>query len=606
MNQEDLEPALPASFSIETAIDSPSPTPFSLVYQVSMSQPESHLFEITLSVGGWKQSTLELIMPVWTPGSYLVREYSRHLQDFAARGKASLSWRKVQKNRWQIDTQGTSEIKVSYRIFANELTVRTNHLDETHGYFNGAALFLYVPGFEKQPIQVEIVLPRSDWRIVTPLPSVPGHPNTFEAKDFDTLVDSPFEIGHHEIYSFEAMGKPHKLAIWGQGNIDPDRIIQDTQKIIQVEAELFGGLPYDRYLFLLHLTSNSFGGLEHKDSCSLIYARMGFRAKDKYDRFMQLVAHEFFHLWNVKRIRPKGLEVFDYDRENYTQSLWFSEGTTSFYDLILPYRAGIYDAKTYLKSLGQEITRYLMTPGRLVQPLSESSFDAWIKLYRPDANSANSQISYYLKGEMVTLLLDLGIRIKHSNGRSFDDVMRQMWKQFGQDEIGFMPEQLKATIESVAGFDLTDFFDRYINGGTEELPFDEYLSGFGLRLQSNSEGDRPPHFGVTVKTEHGREMIKFVEFGSPAQQAGIDAGDELLAIDGLRVSADQINDRLKDYQPGDTIEVAVFHQDDLRVRSVVLTAPRPNHYQVLAIEQPSRTQQHNFQGWLGVPLTAIA
>ncbi len=605
MNQEDVDLASLVDLSVETPIAAPKR--FSLSYQVSMSQPASHLFEVTLWVRGWKQPQLELRMPVWTPGSYLVREYSRHLQDFAACGaEAALSWRKVQKNHWQIDTPKTSEIVVSYRIFANELTVRTNHLDETHGYFNGAALFLYVPGFENQGMQVEIVLPRSDWRIATPLKSVPGRPNTFDAKDLDTLIDSPFEIGHHEIYPFEAMGKPHQLAIWGQGNVDPDRVIHDTQKIIQVEAELFGGLPYDRYLFLLHLTSSGFGGLEHKDSCSLIYSRLGFRDKDRYDRFMQLVAHEFFHLWNVKRIRPKGLETFDYEQENYTPSLWFSEGTTSFYDLILPYRAGIYDAKTYLKALSQEITRYLMTPGRLVQPLSESSFDAWIKLYRPDANSANSQISYYLKGEMATLLLDLAIRIRHSNERSFDDVMRQMWQQFGRAEIGFMPEQLKTTIEAVAGFDLTDFFDRYIDGGTEELPFDEYLAGFGLRLQSNREtGDRPPHLGVTVKTEHGREMIKFVEFGSPAQQAGINAGDEWLAINGWRTSAEQIPDRLKDYQPGDTIEVAVFHQDELRVRSVTLAAPQPNQYQILAIGQPSAVQQRNFQGWLGVPLSMI-
>ena len=611
MNQEDLELITsPVSPFMETSIESPQPCyslPITFAYQVAMSQPESHLFEVTLEVLGWAQPTLELRMPVWTPGSYLVREYSRHLQDFAASGdKKALPWRKVRKNYWHIDTQGQSKIVVRYRIFANELTVRTNHLDKTHGYFNGAALFLYVPGFEKQPIQIKIVPPRSDWHTLTTLPSVPGKENTFEATDFDTLVDSPFEIGHHEIYPFEAIGKPHKLAIWGRGTVDCDRLIHDTKKIIQVEADLFGGLPYDRYLFLLHLTSNGFGGLEHKDSCSLIYSRTGFRAKDKYDRFMQLVAHEFLHLWNVKRIRPKGLEVFDYEGENYTPSLWFSEGTTSFYDLILPYRAGIYDAKTYLKSLSQEITRYLMTPGRLVQPLSESSFDAWIKLYRPDANSANSQISYYLKGEMVTLLLDLGIRIKHGNQRSFDDVMRQMWKQFGKDEIGFTPEQLKATIESVAGFDLTDFFDRYIDGGTEELPFDEYLAGFGLRLQSNGEnGDRPPHLGVTVKTEHGREMIKFVEVDSPAQRAGMSAGNELLAIDGLRVGADQLNDRLKDYQADDVIEAAFFDQDELQVRSVTLLEPRPSQYQVVAIENPSSIQQQNFQNWLGVPLTAV-
>ncbi|MBC7823234.1 MAG: M61 family metallopeptidase, partial [Candidatus Parcubacteria bacterium] len=314
---------------METSIESPQPCyslPITFAYQVAMSQPESHLFEVTLEVLGWAQPTLELRMPVWTPGSYLVREYSRHLQDFAASGdKKALPWRKVRKNYWHIDTQGQSKIVVRYRIFANELTVRTNHLDKTHGYFNGAALFLYVPGFEKQPIQIKIVPPRSDWHTLTTLPSVPGKENTFEATDFDTLVDSPFEIGHHEIYPFEAIGKPHKLAIWGRGTVDCDRLIHDTQKIIQVEADLFEGLPYDRYLFLLHLTSNGFGGLEHKDSCSLIYSRTGFRAKDKYDRFMQLVAHEFFHLWNVKRIRPKGLEVFDYEGENYTPSLWFSE-----------------------------------------------------------------------------------------------------------------------------------------------------------------------------------------------------------------------------------------------------------------------------------------
>jgi predicted metalloprotease with PDZ domain len=588
-----LEQELNRVPSVATPTHSAHPPKLNICYQVAMPRPESHLFEVTLRIEGWQQPTLDLKMPVWTPGSYLVREYSRHLQDF----EATLDWRKVEKNHWQIETQGESTITIRYRIFANELTVRTNQLNVSHGYFNGAALFFYVPGFEQEPMQIEIV-PPANWQVTTPLPIVPGKPNTFEAIDFDTLVDSPFEIGTHQIYSFEALGKPHQWAIWGQGNVQIDRLIEDTQKIIQVEADLFGGLPYARYLFLLHLTANSFGGLEHKDSCSLIYSRLGFRAKDQYDRLMQLVAHEFFHLWNVKRIRPKGLEVFDYEGENYTSSLWFSEGTTSYYDLMIPLRAGIYDAKTYLSALSQGISRYLTTPGRLVQPLSESSFDAWIKLYRPDANSANSQISYYLKGEMVTLLLDLAIRIRHNNQRSFDHVMRQMWEQFGKDEIGFTPEQLKSVIESVAGFDLTNFFDRYLDG-TEELPFDEYLSGFGLRLQSNIKNGLPPHIGMTVRSEQGRSLIKLVEANSPAQTAGIEIGDELLAIDGLRVNAEQFNDRLKDYSSGDAIEVTLFHQDELRICQVKLVQPRPTQYQVVAIDQPSKTQQRNLKGWLG-------
>ncbi len=579
------------------SLSSISPT---INYQVAMPQPESHLFEVTLHLENWQSSILDLKMPVWTPGSYLVREYAKHLQDFSAEAGENLPWRKLSKNHWQV-TSATDTITVRYRVFAHELSVRTNHLDATHGYFNGAALFLRIPGFEKQPIQITIVPPQPEWHVTTPLPTISGQADTFQASDFDTLVDSFFEIGCHEVHSFEVLGKSHELAIWGKGNADPAKMIPDIQKIIQIEAQLFDGLPYDHYVFLLHLSSQNNGGLEHKYACSLNYPRFGFRARDKYDRFMQLVAHEFFHLWNVKRIRPKALEVFDYDQENYTPSLWFSEGTTSYYDLVIPYRAGIYNVKSFLNNLSKEITRFQTTPGRLVQPLSESSFDAWIKLYRPDANSGNSQISYYLKGEMVSLLLDLLIRQR--NGRSLDDVMRLMWQQFGQAEIGFTPEQLQQVIESVAGINLDDFFRRYVDG-TEELPFNQYLEPFGLQLIGEDE-DAAPTLGVKVQTENGREVIKFVEMGTPANFAGIDAGDELLAIDGIRVQSQQLSDRLKDYQPGDTIQATVFHQEELRTYPVTLASPRPTRYQVIPLENPSSMQEENFAGWLGVSLSTL-
>ncbi len=571
-------------------------------YHVAMPQPETHLFEVTLQVSGWQADVLDLKMPVWTPGSYLVREYSRLLQDFEV--EDNLTWQKLGKNHWQIQTMGVSVVTVHYRMYANELTVRTNHLDATHGYFNGAAQFFFVPGFEHSPIQLTVVPPSSDWQIATTLPLVAGQPNTFEAVDFDMLVDCPVEVGLHDRLEFEVLGKPHQYVIWGVGNYEQTRLLDDTRRIIEAEAALFGGLPYDRYLFLLHLSAQGFGGLEHKDCCTLNYSRFNFRATEKYNRFMQLVAHEFFHLWNVKRIRPAALEVFDYEAENYTPSLWFSEGSTSFYDLAIPFRAGLYDARTYLRGLSKELSNFLAIPGRRVQPLSESSFDAWIKLYRRDANSNNNQISYYLKGEMVSLLLDLLIRARHENARSLDDVMRQMWQQFGRDEIGFTPDQLQQVITSVADTDLNDFFHHCLHT-TDELPFDQYLAPFGLQVKSEEVNDAPPILGMTVKSEHGRDVIKFVEAGSPAQQAGIDAGDELLAIAHLRVTADQLPERLKDYCPGDTIPLTFFHQDELRTVSVTLGDARPQVHQIGAIAQPTGEQQRLFQGWLGISLSEL-
>jgi predicted metalloprotease with PDZ domain len=566
-----------------------------LGYQIGMSQPQTHLFEVKLTVSNWGREVLDLKMPVWTPGSYLVREYSKQLQDFTAVTSTGekLVTTKISKHHWQIHTDKCTEIIIDYRMFANELTVRTNHLDATHGYFNPAALCFYIPDDRHCPIEITIIPPHPDWKVTTPLPEV--SPNIFFAADFDTLVDSPFEIGTQQVFDFTILDKPHQLVIWGEGNLDIPVAIEDIKKIVLVESQIFDGLPYEKYIFLLHLSPAGGGGLEHKHCCSLLYPRFNFQSGEKHNRFMQLVAHEFFHLWNVKRIRPIGLEKFDYDRENYTPSLWFSEGTTSYYDLLIPMRAGIYDNCECLAELSKEITRFLTTPGRSVQPLSESSFDAWIKLYRPDANSSNSQISYYLKGEMVTLLLDLLIRDRTEGLKSFDDVLVAMWEQFGKSEIGFTETHLKSIIESIANLDLTDFYDRYIHG-TEELPFDNYLAPFGVELKPIAA--TVPYLGIRVKSEHGKEVIKSVVSNSPAQLAGIDPGDELLAIDSFKITADRLNDRLQQYHSGDRVSVTVFHGDRLLTVDLTLSEPQPQQYQLQQLENTTDRQQQLFDRWM--------
>lgn len=567
-----------------------------IFYHVAL-HPAAHEFEVTVTLSQWGEGMLNFKMPVWTPGSYLVREYARHLQNLQVTGPDGepVPHRKVRKNHWQVQTPIAGTWTITYRIYADELSVRTNHLDLTHGYFNGAALFVYVVGWEDRPCQVTIAPPET-WKVSTALPSGDA-PHRFIAGDFHTLVDSPFEIGTHQIYPFTAAGKPHTLAVWGEGNFKAEPAIADITKLIETEAQFFGELPYDHYLFILHLSASGFGGLEHKNSCSLNYPRFGFQDQEKYYRFMQLVAHEFFHLWNVKRLRPQGLETFDYTQENYTPSLWFAEGVTSYYDLFFPYRAGVYDQSILLQNLGKEITRYLQTPGRLVQPLRESSFDAWIKLYRREAHSDNHQISYYLKGEMVALLLDLTIREVRANQQSLDDVLRSLWATFGKPEKGFTEADLQTHLEAAAGQPLDRRLDRWLDT-TEELPLGETLTRFGLKLLPVCD-ESLPDAGLKLAQEQGRTVVKFARLGSPGHDLGITPGDELLALNGYRITAEQWEARLRDFAPGETITLTLFHQEQLRSCDLVLAAPLPLSYTVQVDDQASEPARQLRQGWLG-------
>ncbi len=567
-----------------------------IVYQVKISDPSSHLFEVTLELENWQKDTLDLKFPVWTPGSYLVREYSKHLQNFQAHTNKGekLPFVKITKNHWQIQTLKQPKIIISYQIYANELSVRTNHLDDSHGYFNGAALFFLIVGLESEPITLKIILPQDNWHVSTTLAPLAGHKNIFIARDFDTLVDSPVEIGTQKVYDFQVLDKPHQLVIWGKGNLKIEQFLLDISKIIETQAQLFDGLPYQQYMFLLHLCANGYGGLEHRDCCSLLYSRNNLSNPEKYENLIQLVAHEFFHLWNVKRIRPKALEKFNYESENYTTSLWFSEGATSYYDILIPCWSKIYSSEICLQKLAKDINRYLNTPGRMVQSVRESSFDAWIKLYRRDANSDNSQISYYLKGEMICLVLDLLIRNRHQNKKSLNDVLKRLWREFGQTEVGFSEDQLQQIIEQVSGQDLSKFFELYLDGITE-IPFNEYLEPFGLLLKPQKMEN---YLGIKLENQLGRSVVKFVEIGSPAQLSGINPEDELLAIDGIKVTAEQLSERLKEYQGDDMIEITLFHQDELRTLGVQLGQPRPSGYELVEIQSPSQGQKQNLQGWI--------
>jgi Predicted protease with the C-terminal PDZ domain len=388
-------------------------------YTVSMTRPWTHLLEVEMRVS-WQQmpQQLELKMPVWTPGSYLIREYARHVQDFSAKSAANspLNWRKTDKNTWQIDAAGANEVVATYRVYANELTVRTNELNDEHGFWNNAGLLMFPKDELKSPSTVT-VNPYSNWKIATGLPKVSGKPNTFRAENYDILYDSPFEVSDYKEVDFTVEGKPHRIVFSGDGNYDMQRTAADVAKIVEQAYKIFGELDYNDYTFIVNLRGG--GGLEHLNSTALQYDRFGFKPESRYKNFLGLAAHEYFHNFNVKRIRPDALGPFDYEHENYTRLLWVAEGGTEYYSNLLLRRAGLITDKEYLDGKAKSIGQLMTQPGRFETSLEDASFDAWIKYYRQDENSVNNQISYYDKGEIINMLLDLTIRgIRTARNRS--------------------------------------------------------------------------------------------------------------------------------------------------------------------------------------------
>lgn len=579
-------------------------------YTVSMSQPSTHLLEVEtrLRWTGASQPTTDLVMPVWTPGSYLVREYARHVQDFAAQdgGGRALQWRKVNKNTWRIDTAGARELVTRYSVYANELTVRTNELNDRHAFWNNAALLMYPQGHLAAPSTLR-VQPYRDWKIATGLPAVAGERNTFRAENFDVLYDSPFIASDFRVAQFEVGGVPHRIVFDGEGNYDIERIRRDLQKVVEAGVEMMREIPYTNYTFIVMTHPTVAGGLEHLNSTAVIFPRFNFRTESGYRSFLTLSAHEYFHLWNVKRIRPDALGPFDYTGENYTRLLWVAEGVTDYYESLLVRRAGLMTDKDYLNLMASAVSALQNTPGRLEVSIEEASFDAWIKYYRPDENTINSTISYYDKGGIVGALLDLEIRKRSGFARSLDDVMRYLNAEFYKKNRNFTPEDFQRACELAAGASLDDFFRRYVRG-RDELDYNAAFEAVGLRLDTTggaADAGKPlvekAYLGATLAQEDDRLVIRNVPAGTPAYNQGLSASDQIVAIDGMRATRDFLNARLDEKRPGDTVTLSVFRLDQLRSFQIKLGGRIDAPYRIVPVRQPSAEQMKNYQTWLGAP-----
>jgi len=570
-------------------------------YTVSFPAPQTHYMEVAATVPTERRADVELMMAVWTPGSYLVREYERNVEGVSAAapdGRA-LTVVKSDKNRWRVTTGGAAAFTVKYRVYGHEMSVRTNWVEAGFALVNGAPTFLTLA--DRTPRAHEVVIqPATGWaKSLTALPDMPGGPHHYRAPDFDTLTDSPIVVGNPAVYEFTVDNKKHYLVNEGEGGIfDGARAAKDLEAIVREHRRMWGFLPYDRYLFL-NLITEAGGGLEHKNSSVIMASRWATRTRRAYVSWLYYASHEFFHVWNAKRLRPVELGPFDYETENHTKSLWIVEGVTEYFADLALHRAGLMTRDEYLDSLSDKIEEVQTTPGRLVQSAEMASFDAWIKYYRPDENSINTSISYYTKGSVVALLLDARVRKATNGARSLDDVMKAAYEKYAGSR-GYTADEFRVVAEQVAGVSLKAFWDHAVSG-TGELDYQEALDTLGLRFRSVAvPADRPgkPWLGINTRNDAGRLVVSQVRRDTPAIAAGLNVDDEILAIDDYRVRADRLDNRLEQYKPGDKVTLLVARREQLLRLELTLGTEPARAWRLEATPSASDAQQSSRGRWL--------
>ncbi len=598
-----------------------------LHYTISPHSRDAHLFEVTLEISQPAKGAQIVSLPRWIPGSYLMREFARHIISLSAvdsRG-AALAVEKTGMSSWRVAT-GKGATRLSYRVYAFDLSVRTAYLDQTRGFFNGSSVFLAVSGQEMHPHQVTILSGDcpNGWKVATTLPRTHGKRwgfGEFCADNYDALVDHPVELGEFDVVKFKACGVPHAVILSGRHQADLKRLARDLKAICETQIRFFGEpAPFSEYLFLTAVVGDGYGGLEHRDSTALICSRGDLPLPDDastsagYRQFLGLSSHEYFHSWNVKRIKPAAFAPYQLDKENPTRLLWAFEGLTSYYDDLMLVRSGLTDPATYLQQLGETITSVWRTPGQRWQSLEDASFDAWTKYYRQDENSPNSLVSYYTQGSLVGLALDLTIRTRTNNQKSLDTVMLALWEQFGRhwDKRG---EGISETAwERIAcdatGLDLRADFQRWLREpGVPELA--PLLATIGVEWQN-----RPPQsasdkggswveqpkagnafLGARHTTDNGQIRITHVLNDSPAEQAGLAAGDILVALDGLRLTPANLESRLQSYPVGSRVTLHRFRRDELLTSKLPI---KTNIQPTIALRLTAGKPHPILADWLGL------
>ena len=592
-----------------------------IFYAIRPASPAAHLFHVTCRVERPDPQGQRFMLPAWIPGSYMIREFARNIVRISAlAGSRRVALQKVDKHTWC--AAPAKQLELAYEVYAWDPSVRAAHVDETHGFFNGTSVFLLPIGFEHEHCAVDILPPAGaryrNWRVATALTPARGTRRhsfgTYEATDYDELIDCPVEMGDFQLGRFSAMDTPHEIVITGRvPKLDMPRLTADLAQLCETQIRMFEPrshhAPFDRYTFLTTALGDAYGGLEHRSSTALVTKREGLPfvgmtdSTEAYRNFLGLASHEYFHSWNVKRIRPAAFVPYDLSRENHTRLLWAFEGFTSYYDDLLLIRAGLLSDVQYLAGLAKTLTAVTQRSSRLKQSVADSSFDAWIKYYRQDENAPNSVVSYYQKGSLIGLAIDLSIRARTKGKRSLDDVMRLLWKQWktaGANYAGVAEDQFAQVVEQATGLSLTREIAEWTEG-TRDPDFEALLAPFGVICVRRPDVDAA-HFallGIKTTSTNLECKIAHVFDGSPAQAAGLSANDVMVALGGLRATPANLDTLLSRYATGDVVEMLAFRRDELMRFEVKLATQPPMKFSLEAEPKSARAAQQLRRRWLG-------
>ncbi|EHQ26947.1 M61 family metallopeptidase [Mucilaginibacter paludis] len=568
-------------------------------YTVTFPEAQAHYTHIEMTITGLTQGFVDVKMPVWTPGSYLVREFAKNVEGFVAEANGEkVAASKTSKNTWHIESGSASSVKISYDVYCFEVSVRTSLVDASQGFLSTSGMFMYPDGMLHEPSTLHII-PYQGWKTVsTSLEAVGGDPFTLYSPDYDTLFDSPIQVGNQDVFDFDAAGVKYEVAMCGGGNYDKGRLKKDITKIVEQETAIYNDNPNKRYVIIVHNYAKGGGGLEHLSSTVLGATRDGYTNEATYHNFLVLVAHEHFHLWNVKRLRPFALGPFDYEKENYTTNLWIAEGFTTYYQSLIMRRANLYALDDHLKIVADNLSGIDNQPGSKIQPVSEGSFDAWIKFYRPNENSANTTISYYNKGAAIAMLLDLEIIYASKATMCLDDVMKYMYDEYYKaKKRGYTDAEFKIALEKFTGKNLDDFYKKHING-VDVIDYDNYLNYAGYKLVNTLANRNDAFLGISLAPITGRNIIASISRNSPAWVAGVSANDELLAIDGASVS--DLDKYLAKKKPGDQIELNL-NRDGIEIKlSITLSKNEQVKYSISDTGKASAEQLAVRKKWLNL------